>query len=427
MTSARGIPGRPMDVHVEKLSPVLIEFQIEVPADQVTTEVNKQYSQLKRTAKVRGFRKGKAPRHVLAHLYGRAIHADVAQRLMDTSLQQALNDKSIQPLTKPSVEPAELKLKEAFSFKARFEVRPEIEKVTWEGLEATRKSAEVTDEQLEEEIERLRVEHATMEPVEKRGAEKGDIATLALSFEVDGEEKTEELDNEIGSGQILKAIDEGLMGMKAGEQKTVTESFPENHPMADLRGKETNFKLDLKELKQKVLPKVDDEFAKDCEHDDLKAMRAALTEKLGAKLKQDTEEDVARQLVAQLCEKNVVPVPPSLVEQQAKMSEQELRFMAQMSGQQVDESTFGERLRADAEMKVRAGLLMAEIAKEKKVQVTQEDIDSGYEELATQTGKNVAKIKAEYREKNKRDMLIGMILEDKVLDLMEKSAKISDE
>jgi trigger factor len=193
-----------------------------------------------------------------------------------------------------------------------------------------------------------------------------------------------------------------------------------------LRGKETTFHVELTELKRRVLPDIDDELAKDCEYESLSAMRKAVSERVEGELKRQSEETLARALVARLCENNPVPVPPSLVEQQARISERELRMVAQMSGQRIDAAEMAPRIRADAEMKVRAGLLMAEIAKTQGVQVTSEDLESGYQELAAQSGKNVAKVKAEYREKGKRDMLIGMILEDKVLDLMEKSAKINE-
>src|SRR5690606_22460913 len=114
------------------------------------------------------------------------------------------------------------------------------------------------------------------------------------------------------------------------------------------------------------------------------------------------------------------------VQQQARMTQRELQMLAQMTGQRLDDPAMQERLRMDAETKVRAGLLMAEIAKEKEIKVTDADLEKGYQELAEQTGKNVARLKAEYRDRQKREMLIGMILEDKVLDLMESSAKISE-
>ncbi len=417
---------RAMQVDVQRVSPVMLELKVEVPADTVNTEVNNAYQAVGKTARVRGFRRGKAPRKILAQLYGPSIRRDVAQRLVEQSLQQALKDKAIQPLTQPAVEPAELKSKKAFSFKARFEVRPEIEKVEWEGLAASRKASAVDDAAIDAEVEKLRNQHSTLEPIEDRASENGDVATLALTFMHGDNEHTEEVDAELGGGTILPAIEEGAVGMKVGESKDVTTNFPDNHRDEGLRGQETSFKIELKELKKRVLPNVDDEFAKDCEHEDLAAMRAALKTTLEKQAEQQQEEDVARQLVAQLCEKNPVPVPPSLVQQQRQMTERELEMMAQMSGQQLDRNALRQRLQADAEMKVRAGLLMAEIATEKEIKVSEEDIEQGYVELAEQTGKNVAKVRVEYRQREKREMLIGMILEDKVLDLLEKSANITD-
>src|SRR5262245_60385742 len=122
-----------MQVTVEKLSPVLLELKIEVPADRVRSEVDKAFAALARTAHVKGFRPGKAPRQVLAHLFGGRINADVAQRLVDSTLNKALSDHNVQPLSQPSIAPAELVPEAAFQYKARFEVRPDIEKVEWEG------------------------------------------------------------------------------------------------------------------------------------------------------------------------------------------------------------------------------------------------------------------------------------------------------
>jgi len=152
-----------MQVNVEKLSPVLVEFQIEVPAAQVRSEVDKAYVVLQRSAKVKGFRPGKAPRQVLAHLYGGRIHADVAQRLVDSTLNQALSDKQVQPLSQPAIAPSELKPEEAFSYKARFEVRPEIDVVNWEGFAVTRPSVIATEAAIDAEIVRLRREHSTLQ------------------------------------------------------------------------------------------------------------------------------------------------------------------------------------------------------------------------------------------------------------------------
>lgn len=422
-----------MQVTVEKLSPVLVEFQVEVPAAQVRSEVDKAYVALQRTARVKGFRPGKAPRQVLAHLFGGRIHAEVAQQLVDTTLNQALASKQVQPLSQPAIAPAELKPEEAFSYKARFEVRPDITEVRWEGFEVTRAATTVTDAQIDAEIARLRREHSTLKaPEPERPAQKGDVATISFKLEVDGKVQgagtpDQEIETEIGSGEVFKEIDEGLLGTRPGEQKDVTLTFSERHNNPDFRGKEGTFHITIKDVKERIFPDIDDEFAKDCGEDDLAKLRASIQAKVEKELKQRANDGVAEQLVLELCKANPIPVPPSLVQQQAEMTERELVTTARRQGQRLDlNADLKARVRADSEMKVRAGLLMAEIAKEKQVQVTEQDIEKGYVELAEQTGKNVAKVKAEYRDAKKREMLIGMILEDKILDLVEAAAKITD-
>lgn len=414
-----------MEVQVAKLSPVLMEMQIQVPADKVASEVNHAFDSLQKTARVRGFRRGKAPRQVLVQLYGPAVRADVARRLMDSTLQEALGERGVQPLTQPAVEGAELEPKKAFSFKARFEVRPEIDKVEWKGLEAEKPSAVVTDEAVAAELEKIRRQQATLQPIEDRGAKKGDVANLTMRFTIDGDARDETVETELGEGKVMDAIDEGVIGMKPGEEKTVPVKFPEQHHAAQLRGREVSITVKLDELKERVLPAIDDELAKDAGEADLAALKKSVQARLQKERDQKAEEELAKALVVALCAKNPIPVPPSLVEQQSRMTEREMQMMAQMSSVPYRRTPeLMEHIRLDSEMKVRAGLLMAEIAKENKLEVGEADIEKGYEELAAQSGKNVARIKAEYRDDNKRQMLIGMILEDKVLDLIEKEAKI---
>jgi trigger factor len=420
-----------MQVTVEKLSPVLVELQVQVPADRVRSEVDKAYSALARTAHVKGFRPGKAPRDVLVHLYGGRIAADVAQRLVDETLNVAIAKEQVQPLSQPSIAPAELKPAEPFSYKARFEVRPEIAAVKWEGLEVKRPQTEATEAMVDAELQRLRREHSSLQaPAEERAAKAGDVATMTFTLTVDGKIQgpadPQEIETEIGTKEVMQEIDDALAGMKQGEAKDITVAFSDRHTNAELRSKEGVFHITLKDLRERIFPEVDDEFAKDCGEDDLAKLKDSLKAKIEKELKQKADDTVAEQLVLELCKANQVPVPPSLVDQQAQMTERELFATARRAGQRFEPNAeIRARVRADAEMKVRAGLLMAEIAREKAVQVTEEDIEKGYVELADQTGKNVAKVKAEYRDAKKRETLIGMILEDKILDIIEGAAKVA--
>jgi len=419
-----------MQVNIEKLSPVVVEFHVQVPAERVKTEVDKAYGQLQRTARVRGFRQGKAPRHVLAHLYGGRVHADVAQRLVDDTLQRALAEKEVQPLNKPSIAPDELKPETDFSYKARFEVRPEIESVKWEGFSVRRPKVEVTGDMVDTQVESLRKQNSTLQPPEKeRAAKTGDVVSLTFTVSVDGEEHSpgeQNIDTEVGSGEIFPELDEALAGMSTGDSKDVVISFPQSHPNPGFRGKEGKFKLILKEVKERILPDLDDEFAKDCgEYADLKALRKSVFDDIEKALKQRATDAVAEQLVVELCKANPIPVPPSLVEQQSTVTQRELAAQARRRGQPFNPNDeLRARVRTDSEVKVRAGLLMAEIAKTKEVKVDETDLEKGYAELAEQTGKNVAKLKAEYRDPRKREMLVAMILEDKILDIIEGASKI---
>jgi trigger factor len=420
-----------MHVNVEKLSPVLVELQVQVPPERVKTEVEKAYANVQKTARVRGFRPGKAPRDVLAHLYSGQIHADVAQRLVDETLNVALAEKQVQPLSQPSIAPGELKPAQAFSYKARFEVRPVIDQVNWQGLTGKRLPTEASEALIDTELQNVRREHSTLQaPTEERASKAGDMATIRVRADLDGATNTgeaQEFETEIGSGQLMTELNEALATMKPGDERDVPVTFSERHPNAEFRGKKGSFHLVLKDLKERVFPEVDDELAKDCGEDDLGKLRASLKVKLEKELKQRATDNLAEQLMVELCRANPIPVPPSLVEQQAQLTEREYVAAARRAGQRPDTSQdFRNRMRIDAEIKVRAGLWMAEIAREKAITITDEDVEKGYVEMAEHTGKNVAKVKAEYRDPKKREVLLSMILEDKILDLIENAANLSD-
>jgi trigger factor len=423
----------PMQVNVQQLSPVLVEFQVEVPAERVKTEVDRAYQALQKTARVRGFRPGKAPRDVLTHLYGERVALDVTRKLVDDTLQKALTEKNVQPLSQPNIEPQKLATGTNFSYKARFEVRPEISAVKYDGFEVKRPSGTVTDEMIGEELEGLRKAHATVSPpAEPRPSKKGDILEISFDVEVAGKKVSEasgdDVQVELGGGQFLPELDQALVGVSAGESKDVSLTFPANHARADFRGKPAVFHIKVKELKERVLATLDDDFAKDVgTFQTLAELKDDIKKKLEKALKQRSEDTVAEQLVAKLVEANPIPCPPSLVEQQCHLMEQEIVQQARRAGQAVpNHEELHARVHADSEVKVRAGLLMAEIAKEAQIRVTDEDIEKGLAELAEQMGKQVAKLRVEYRDPKKREMLIGMIIEDKILDIIESKAKITE-
>ncbi len=424
-----------MQVQASRISPVVMELSVEVAAAEVKVEIEKAYSTLQKKAHVRGFRPGKAPRQVLAHLYGPQVMSDVINALVNETLPKVLVEQKVQPINQPQVEAGKFDQAASFSYKARFEVTPEIGEVAYEGLELARPPVNVGEEAVVEQLEMLRKQHAAMKaPEPARPAQKGDIVTIDFTLDVDGvaleDGGGQGVQLEIGSGQTVPELDTGLVGKKVDEEFDAETQFPAEHPREELKGKTAKFHVKVKDIKERVLPALDDEFAKDVgSFQTLVELRADIHTKLEKMVKDRSDTVLAEQIVEQLGEKNPVPVPPSLVEQQCRMMEMELLQNARRMGQrptQADFQKIHEQVLADSEKKVRAGLLMAAIAQKLGIQVGDADIAKGIEELAAETGKNVAKVRAEYADPQRRQILIGMILEDKVLDVIEGKAKITE-
>jgi trigger factor len=423
-----------MLVTAQKLSPVLMEFDVQIDASRVSAELEKSFAAVTRNAKIRGFRPGKAPRQVVTQVYGPRIASEVAQRLVDETFPKAVSDKGIQPVSSPAIEQQRLVADKPFNYKARFEILPEIPEVHWEGLVAKRPAVAVTDEALKKQLERVQAEHATLEPLpEGRAIAAGDIVTIDFVVEVGGrvvkDAGSTNFQVEVGSGRLLKAIETAVTGSHAGDVVTADVPMPNNHPHPKLRGKTATFKVTVTDAKTRVLPTADDELAKDAgDFENLEALNAHLRAELEKAQKEQSENSVAEQLVAALVQKNEVAVPSSLVEQQMNITKQEILQRARAAGN--DARDLGEELlaqvRADSEMKVKAGLLMAEIAKKSQLKIGDAEIEEALKELAEQANKPIAKLRAEYSDQKRREMLIGMILENKVLDLIESKATIEE-
>lgn len=419
-----------MQVQVEQLTSVLMELSVDVDGERLKKELDKAFSDLQKRARVKGFRPGKAPRDVLTHLYGGAVTNDVCSKLINETLDEARQSKNVQPLSQPKIE-VKSASNATLSYKARFEVRPEIKELKWEGLEAEKPKAKVDDAAVERALEALRKQHASLiVPEPARPAKEGDVATIDFEAQVDGKkiDSGNGLTVEIGSGKVLKELEDALIGVNAGEKKDVAVTFAEGHANAAIRGKSATFQVSVTDVKERKLPELDDEFAKDVgEYADLAALRADTRAKLEKDAEDRAEQTLVTNLVAALCNANAVEAPPSLVGQQKELTLQELRLSARRAGQNFQlTQELDRQLQVDSEVKVRAGLLMAEIAKLNSITVDDKDIENGLEELAKETGKNVARLRVEYRDQNRRQMLIGMILEDKVLDVLISKANVKD-
>jgi trigger factor len=412
-----------MQSEIREISPVLVEVTVEVPWDRIHKDLNDTYREIGKTARVRGFRPGKVPKNVLK----------VTGTLVEQGLMRAVQEHELHIVAQPEMEePPELEQGKPLTFKAKVEVRPKIDEVAVDGLEVWQKPIDIPDEDVDAEIEQLRHQHGEIQiPDPMRPAQEGDLITIDYTVAVDGEAKedlgAEGRQVEIDDEHLLPALKEGLVGMKPDDEKTVDIEFEDDHPNPDLQGKTAQFTIKAKELHEKLLPELDDEFAKDCgDYATLLELRLKIREGLEGSAKQRSDAELKDQLIEGLIQANDIPVPPSMVQQQQQMMMYEMAQFMQMAGQQgAPGADFFSGIEERAQRRVQAGILLGSLARQEGIDVSEADLDAKFQEIADQTGKHVAKVRADYQEAQ-RDALESQLLEEKVMALLTERAKIHE-
>lgn len=423
-----------MQTQVSEISPVEVEVKVEIPWDRVRKDLDEQFRKLGQHARVKGFRPGKVPPKVVRQLFGRQVRGEVTASLVEQGLLHAVQEHELQVVSEPQVDTPRLEEGKPLVFTAKMEVRPTVEKVVIEGLELVRPPKDVSNAEVDEEIERLRHEHAEVRvPEPMRPAKGGDLLTIDYTVAIDGEERPDmaatDRSVELGADRLLPEFEKGLLGLSPGEAKEISVSFADDHGREDLRGKTATFQVTVKELREKVLPEVDDEFAKDVgDYETLLELRLKIREQLEQMAERRCEAELEEQLIDKLVEINDVPVPPSMVErEEVRLMVYELATFMQLGGQEpppMSEELHAE-MHARAERKVKAAILFASLARQQGIEVTAADVDARLQEIADRTGKHIAKVRAEYQGE-RRDALESRILEEKLLDYLMSQAKISD-
>jgi trigger factor len=231
---------------------------------------------------------------------------------------------------------------------------------------------------------------------------------------------------EIDDEHLLPALKDGLLGMKPGDEKTIDVAFEDDHPNPDLRGKTAEFSVKVSELHEKLLPDLDDEFAKDCgDYETLPELRLKIREGFENAAKQRGEADLKDQLIDSLIQHNDIPVPPSMVQQQQQMMMYEMAQLMRMAGQQgAPGADFFSGIEERAQRRVQAGILLGSLARQEGIEVTEADLEAKFQEIADRTGKHVAKVRADYQDAQ-RDALESQLLEEKVMARLTERAKIN--
>ncbi len=419
-----------MKTQVENLSPVEKKVTVEVTPERVGQEIDRAYASLGRRVKLKGFRPGKAPRAVLERNFREQVEAEVVERLVNETFQEAVREEDIEAVAPPHVQVAEpgLGAGRPFSYSARVEVKPSIEPRDYRGLDVSRKAPEVTDAMVVAELERLRESLSQLVPVEGRfDAQKGDWAVIDYVGTVGGKPfeggKAEGSVVQVGEGDFFAGDIAQLEGRKLGDTFDLDQVFPATFRDEDLRNKPVRFAITLKALKSKQVPALDDAFAKDVGVEGvetLDGLRDRIRADLEKREKRRAEQELHDALVKAALAKNDFEVPPSMVERaiDAMMESTAQRF----ARQGVDLGQLGldvARIRADlrehALLQVKGALLLDAIAGAEKIEVTGDDEKAEISKRAEEMGVPVAKLqlkgeaRASLRQRIREDKAVALL------------------
>jgi trigger factor len=428
-----------MQVTVSRLSPVEVSLRIVLAKEKVDAELDRAFQKLGRDAQIRGFRKGKVPRPVLKQYFGGQVASDVFRKMIDETLPGAIRDQKLEVIGQPRVEAESDLLSTAeWAYTAQVEVRPDMSGIDLGALKLTRKVYAVGDKELDVALQQKREENATLRtPDPMRPVQETDTATFDVAILVDGAELAEfgakGRTVEIGRNTLIKEIDDGLRGMSPGDVKEVPVTFPETHRQKELAGKAGSFRLTLTTIQEKVLPELDDEFAKDLgEFDSL----AALKDRIRADMQQEAEDnakrDVRSDLMRQLAQRISFELPTSLVEREIdrRLEEMARQLMAQKIDPRqagIDWGQFREAQREPAREAVSSALVLDEIARREQITVAAEDVDKEIEQFATRAGRTPAALRAQLEKEGGIARLSAGLRREKAVDLAKSRAKIASE
>lgn len=410
-------------------------LSVAVPADEVSWAIDEAYKEVQKQAKLPGFRPGKAPMDLIKkNFHGHAVEHGINNLLRET-VQLALDQEKITPLTVPSVDKVDFNEGKPLKYEVKVECPPDVELKSYTGLPLTKNPMPAGDAELQKRLDGLRENNAKLAPsADEAVSEKhfvlADYEAFLDGAPVDGGKAVDQM-IEIAAPQALTGFNEGLKGMKKGESKTIPVTFPAEHPSKALAGKSVDFKVVLKDIKEKQLPAADDEFAKDLGLESLAQLKERLEQSIKTENTRKEREELERQVIEGLLSRHTFDVPPSQVEDRAQHLTERLKSFLMSQGASpadwdANKQKMVEKNRPEAEKQVRTSYLLIEIAKKEKIEATDADVDAAMEKAS-------AEVAAEKRDEMKkwfeerRENLKAQIREEKIFDFLIQKAQVTEQ
>jgi trigger factor len=425
-----------MKTSVETVSGVEKRIRVEIPAEEVSRRVEKGYTEFRKMAPMRGFRKGKAPMSMVRRAFKESVEADVAENLVRESLAEAVKENDLKVLSFPKIDGGEFTEGQEFVFTATLEVVPEVIPEGYGGIPVVREKREVMEEDVDAAINRLRESFAQFHAIEERGAGESDLVEFGFTATSDGQtvEKNESANVILGGGVPFgKEFESHLAEMRGGDGKTVEVQFEPEFPNKAYAGKKVVFEVKVNAIRERKLPDLDDEFAKN--FGDITSL-PDLREKVRGRLVQEAEEvarrSVEEQLRKGLLERNSLEAPRSLVDRQivSMIEDTANRLVSQgvdLKKVNMDFDKMRERFAPNADRTVRLSLLLSAIAEKEDIDVPFSEIEAEMKEMASRGGIEYEKIRELYGDEERMDNLRNGLLDRKVMAFLLENAEVKEE
>ncbi len=413
------------------------EIELEIPAENVQKAAEKVARDIARIARVPGFRPGKAPVTLVRRRFADDIQGEVVQSLVPEYLEKALDEKKLVPVTRPEVDQVHFKEGEPLRFRAIFEVLPEFELGDYKNLQVQVDEIEIGDAQVNKTLEEMREHGATYNPVEGRAAADGDYVLIKLMGTPAGGGDAVQADNilcHIGAEETLESFTENLRGALPGQIKRFESRYPDDFPDPKLAGKTYDYSVDVQSIKEKKLPELNDEFAKEAMGPQggvqtLEELRKKIRENLDAAKQQQQETQAREKILETLVKQHDFPVPEALIEHQMDIRlERVVRSLAAQGvdprAVNVDWMSMRQRQRERAVDDVKAELLLDRIATAEKIDATEEDVEKEIAALAESSGESATALRARLTKQGALDRIKSKLRSDKAVAWLYRTSRI---
>lgn len=426
-----------MQVTTEAVSGVARRLNVSVPTSRVNEQFEARLKRTAKTVKINGFRPGKVPLNVVRREYGAGIYQEVVNEIIRDTVFEAIQQEKINAVGMPNIEKVENK-DGALVYEAIVEVYPEVEVKTFADLEVERKASEINDKDVDTMIENLQKQRASW--TETKGMAKKDMqVTFDFEGTVDGEKfeggSAEDFKLVLGSGRMIPGFEDGIVGMKKGEEKVIDVTFPEDYQAENLAGKAAQFKITVKLVEKQKLPEIDAEFLKIfglTEEEGLDKLKADVRKNMEREVRNGLRNQVKQAAFDALVAANEIEVPASMVAQEIDRQRQQMiqQFTQQFGGQGAgafDSSMLPDELfKEQAEKSVKLGVLVSKVLADAKLEVDQARVDAYIDDMASSYEDPTEVVEYFKNDKQQRAQIEAVVLEDQVVDHILASAKVND-